>query len=262
MKIFLAIISILALSLLGCKDKNVVNPDGNTSINPLDTLTQFNGLVVPSEGTVEINLSHVFANKQITLNSANYVNASNDTFNIEDLRYYFTNLSFQKQNGDWVNLKNYQLVDIKTSSSQTFTITKLPAGHYKAVKYMLGVDSVSNSSGLQDGALDPSWGMFWTWNTGYIFFRIMGRNPNSSRAYSLDLGGNENLPSVVNDLNTYKLKNKNPKIYFEMDINEMFQNPSNYKFDSDGWAIHTNTASGATKLALNMMDMVKIKKIE
>jgi hypothetical protein len=253
-------ISILVLS--ACKDKVVTTPDENNGINPLDTITSFNGLVVPNEGTVEVNLSHVFDKQPITLNIVNYINAANDTFNIEDLRYYFTNLSFQKQNGDWVNLKSYHLVDFKTTSTQTFTISKLPAGHYKAVKYMLGVDSISNSSGLQEGALDPSWGMFWTWNTGYIFFRIMGRNPNSARAYSLDLGGNENLPTVVNDLNSFKLKNKNPKIYFEMDVNEMFQNPSNYKFDSDGWAIHTNTASGATKLALNMMDMVKVKKIE
>ena len=262
MKNILVIISILSLTILGCKDKNVVTPSDNNGVNPLDTITLFNGLVVPNEGTVEVNLSHIFDKQQITLNTVNYINAANDTFNIEDLRYYFTNLSFQKQNGDWVNLKNYQLVDIKTASTQTFTISKLPAGHYKAVRYMLGVDSVSNSSGLQEGALDPSRGMFWTWNTGYIFFRIMGRNPNSSRAYSLDLGGNENLPMVVNDLNSFKVKNKNPKISFEMDVNEMFQNPSIYKFEQDGWAIHTNTAPGAGKLALNMMDMVKVKKIE
>ena len=262
MKNILVFISILLLSVLGCKDKTVITPSDNNVVNPLDTITVFNGLVVPNEGTVEVNLSHIFGKNPVILNTANYINAASDTFNIEDLRYYFSNLSFQKQNGDWVNLKNYHLIDIKTASTQTFTISKLPAGHYKAVKYMLGVDSVSNGSGLQEGALDPSWGMFWTWNTGYIFFRIMGRNPNSARAYSLDLGGNENLPTVVNDLNSFKLKNKNPKIYFEMDVNEMFQNPSNYKFDSDGWAIHTNTASGATKLALNMMDMVKAKKIE
>jgi hypothetical protein len=35
-----------------------------------------------------------------------------------------------------------------------------------AIKFLLGVDSLKNVSGIQTGALDPAKGMFWTWNTG------------------------------------------------------------------------------------------------
>ncbi len=37
------------------------------------------------------------------------------------------------------------------------------------------MDSARNCSGIQSGALDPVNGMFWTWNTGYIFFKLEGR---------------------------------------------------------------------------------------
>jgi hypothetical protein len=258
--IFVSIISILVIT--SCKDKNISTPDENNSINPLDTISSFTGLVVPKNGSLEINLSHFYKAQLLTLNTVNYVNAANDTFNVEDLRYYFSNFSLQKQNGEWVNLKNYHLIDFKSISTHKFIITNLPAGHYKAIKYLLGIDSISNTSGLQEGALDPSWGMFWTWNSGYIFYRIMGRNPRTSRTFSFDLGGNENLPILENSLASFKLKTSNPKLYLKMDVNEMFELPFNYSFETDGYAIHTNTDAGARKLSVNMCDMVSLNRIE
>lgn len=39
---------------------------------------------------------------------------------------------------------------------------------------MIGVDSLTSVSGAMGGDLDPTKGMFWTWKTGYIFFKIEG----------------------------------------------------------------------------------------
>ena len=44
---------------------------------------------------------------------------------------------------------------------------------------MIGVDSLHNCSGAQSGVLDPINGMFWTWNTGYIFMKLEGKSPAS-----------------------------------------------------------------------------------
>ncbi|MFY8021059.1 MAG: MbnP family protein [Bacteroidia bacterium] len=260
MKNGLLIVLFIFSVLSACKDKDVSTPI--ESVNALDTMTNFVGLVIPKEGSLDISLTHFYASKPLVLNTDIYVNAANDTFNVEELRYYFTNLSLQKADGSWINLKNYQLIDFKTPQTSSFTINKIPAGHYKSLRFYLGVDSLNNTSGLQEGALDPSWGMFWTWNSGYIFYRIMGRNPNTGRTFSFDLGGNENLPLIVADLNSFKLKKQQVKLSLKMDINEMFQNPMVYSFVSDGYAIHTNTASGAHKLAANMNDMVSVSNIE
>ena len=260
MKKLITLIIILLNIFISCKDKDVSGP--TESVNALDTITNFTGVIIPKEGSLEINLSHFYKQKALVLNTDVYVNAANDTFNIEELRYYFTNLSLQKNDGTWINLKNYQLIDFKSPQTTSFIINKVPAGHYKSLSFYLGVDSLNNTSGLQEGALDPSWGMFWTWNSGYIFYRIMGRNPNTGRTFSFDLGGNENLPMISADLNSFKIKKQQVKMSLKMDINEMFQNPMVYSFVTDGYAIHTNTASGAHKLAANMSDMVSVSNIE
>lgn len=257
-KIVVALIAGFVSSLLlvsSCKKDGGETQSNN---NPLDTLTQFSGLVLPSSGSIDVEVSNMFGLMPVTLNSQIYSTSAGDTFNIEDLRYYFTNFSLQRKSGEWVNLKNYHLISQKDPASMKIRLVGVPAGHYMNIRVSLGVDSVANTSGLQEGALDPSWGMFWTWNTGYIFFRISGRNPNSGVSYSLDLGGNENLPEVTCSLENFKVKTTVAKLKLKVDMAEMFMNPFEYSFAKDGRAIHTNTAPGAFKLSSNMRDMVSI----
>jgi hypothetical protein len=54
------------------------------------------------------------------------------------------------------------------------------------------VDSALNCSGAQSGALDPVNGMFWTWNTGYIYFKLEGYatdSPNDLQKIEYHIGG-------------------------------------------------------------------------
>lgn len=56
----------------------------------------------------------------------------------------------------------------------------------------LGVDSILNTCGALSGDLDPSLGMYWTWNTGYINVKIEGRSKNCSalkHEFQFHLGG-------------------------------------------------------------------------
>jgi hypothetical protein len=65
------------------------------------------------------------------------------------------------------------------------------------------VDSLHNCSGAQSGDLDPVKGMFWTWNSGYIFFKLEGKSPAShspGNIFEFHVGGyrkpNNNLRGV------------------------------------------------------------------
>jgi len=72
------------------------------------------------------------------------------------------------------------------------------------------------------------------------------------------LGGDNNLPHLVLSLTDFKVKSVMPQLGIHMDLNEIFQSPSNYSFVNDGMAIHSNTSPGAIKLAKNMEDMAKV----
>jgi hypothetical protein len=55
---------------------------------------------------------------------------------------------------------------------------------------LLGVDSATNVSGAFGGDLDPTNGMYWTWQSGYINVKVEGRSPAApGGVFELHLGG-------------------------------------------------------------------------
>ena len=96
------------------------------------------------------------------------------------LKYYVSNFTLVKADGSETNFKNYQLLDASEPSSLTFALDSVLNGEYTSVKFLIGVDSSRNHTGVQDGALDPVHGMIWSWNTGYIFFKHEGNFKDST----------------------------------------------------------------------------------
>jgi hypothetical protein len=74
----------------------------------------------------------------------------------------------------------YHLIDISRPAEQVIR-TQIQEGEYLYLEFLLGVDSARNVSGVQSGALDPLKGMFWTWNSGYIFAKLEGTSPQSTQ---------------------------------------------------------------------------------
>lgn len=74
----------------------------------------------------------------------------------------------------------YYLIDAGRRTEQVIH-TSVPEGEYFYLEFLLGVDSARNVSGVQSGALDPLKGMFWTWNSGYIFAKLEGTSPQSTQ---------------------------------------------------------------------------------
>lgn len=247
------------IGINSCKKTTEIS--NSVQINPLDTITNFSGLIVPRNGEITFSLSYFYDNMPLVFDSKNYTNAAADTFTILELKHYLTNIILTNNKGDQINLKNYHLLDAKVSSSTTITIQNVPAGNYTSLSFLLAVDSARNHGGLQEGALDPAYGMFWTWNTGYIFYRINGIT-TTGKNYSFDIGGDENLPEVNIDFSSKKVKSQHPKFGFKMEVSELYKNPNNYSFKNDGYTIHSGIDPAAKKLSDNMKDMVTLNTLE
>lgn len=84
----------------------------------------------------------------------------------------------------------YQLVDLEDSTSWSVDLGQ--AMTFDSLTFMLGVDSLTNVSGVMPNDLDPIKGMYWTWNSGYINVKLEGSSPVSpyaSHQFELHLGG-------------------------------------------------------------------------
>jgi hypothetical protein len=117
-----------------------------------------------------LRLKHVVNGAPMVLGN-NYLNAAGDTFKISVFKYYLSNISL-----DSVKVPGYFLVNEDSAASK---VIPLPKGRFKRLSFTIGVDSLLNCSGAQEGALDPLYGMFWTWNTGYIMAKLEGTSPSS-----------------------------------------------------------------------------------
>ncbi|MFT3979653.1 MAG: hypothetical protein QM687_04225 [Ferruginibacter sp.] len=103
---------------------------------------------------------------------SSYTNAHGESYTVTRLKFYISNISLDDKKSNAV-----YLVDAFSADS---VVLQLPKGEYHTIRFTLGIDSILNCSGAQDGALDPLNGMFWTWNSGYIFFKMEGYSPASA----------------------------------------------------------------------------------
>ena len=137
---------------------------------------------------LRIEISHVVGDAPLQLGDS-YKTAAGDAWSAERLRYYLSNFRLRRADGGWFvnpqsadSSRGYFLVDEADAASKQFQIGPLPAGSYSGIEFLVGVDAARNGAGAQTGTLDPARGLFWTWNTGYIFFQFEGHSPQSSDA--------------------------------------------------------------------------------
>ena len=141
----------------------------------------------------------------LVMNNGRYTNAFVDTFIVTTINYYISNIILEKENSDgsiyyYVVPKeeSYFLIRGNESASRTFTLSNIPVGQYTGVSFMVGVDSTKSTADIEErtGVLDPieNDDMYWTWNSGYIFFKLEGRSPqapevNGQQLFRYHIGG-------------------------------------------------------------------------
>ncbi|SFB76851.1 hypothetical protein SAMN05421780_101382 [Flexibacter flexilis DSM 6793] len=96
-----------------------------------------------------------------------------DSLTITNLKFYITDLQYFK-NDSLVgsSSKKAYLIDAFETISQEIIESKL--FDFNKIKFKLGIDSLTNVAGVLDGNLDPIHGMYWTWQSGYINFKLEG----------------------------------------------------------------------------------------
>lgn len=155
---------LLATTLfIGCDKDETTPPDGNKT------------------GIFKLELEHVFASQGFQLNSTNpFTTENNEQVTFTTFKYFVSNIKLQSANGTWVQPESYYLIDIANGAKPVLTLNNVPENDYTAIEFMIGVDSTRNVSGAQTGALATTTGMFWTWNSGYIFLKAEGTSPQAN----------------------------------------------------------------------------------
>jgi hypothetical protein len=247
--------------LIGCKpdeDKPTnQQPAPTQSITPPEN---FRGLFFSLNGTLNLSFQHTFGNSTFQLAPTQFITNANDTLVFTDLVYYVSHIRLTRADGSILNLQNNHLLNHQTGRT-SFTVN-VPQGHYTKLDLLLGVDSVNNHSGMQEGDLDPANGMFWTWNTGYIFYRIKGRHGTANTAFVYDVGGLQNLVNISIDLNAYQVNKTAISCTLKHDVAAFFNTPNMLNLRQITNQVHTATSPILPTITANMRQMITIQSIQ
>lgn len=215
---------------------------------------------------LKISIENVVNGQPLVLNTGAYTNANGDAFTVTRYRYFISNIELTADDGSkYTESESYHLIDQEDAASMQFVISP-PAGNYKSVKFLLGVDSLKNVSGAQTGALGPGSGMFWDWNSGYVMAQFEGTSASSPEGILLfHTGGFSGKFNVLRwvSLNfptpAIAANDKMPVIHITSDVAEWFKTPVTIDFSK---LYINNGGQNACTIADNYADMFKVQRVD
>lgn len=138
-----------------------------------------------------VQFQPTFLEKNIVLGEPIF-DKNGDSLAIQTLKFYLGNFVFLKNGAVIFSEKSHRLLDLEDENSLGFDF-KIPQNlDFDNLQFDLGVDSLTNVSGAMGGDLDPTRGMFWTWQSGYINLKIEGFSAKSTArngGFQFHLGG-------------------------------------------------------------------------
>jgi len=263
----------VALIISACSKKDDVAPEFEES-NLAPFSVEFDNIV--GERTLALNNM-----------SSLYTNASGERFSISMLQYFISNIKLSTADGKsyTVNPDSSYFLIKGADKATRFAKVKVPEGDYTKLSFTLGVDSLRSTMDIskRTGVLDPaangdhdSGGMYWGWNSGYIFFKMEGNSsvisddvngdPTGKKQFKYHIGGFggysaptiNNVKTITVDLTTAGIakvrKDRQSNVHLFVDVMKVFNGKNAFSI-----AAHPNVmfSDYSTNIAVNLTEMFK-----
>lgn len=209
-------------------------------------------------GDLVLKFDHFVGNQPLQLNTTTYKNASGEDFTVRTFNYFVSNIVLTKADGSKYTVpqdSSYFVVFESLPASKRVTLRNIPAADYTDVQFVLGIDSLRNTMDLskRQGVLDPGnslfaehGGMYWSWNSGYIFVKLEGSSPQApkdpagNQLFRLHIGGFGGMNSrTINNIKTILLpigstparvrENATPEVHLIVDALKVMNGPTNIR---------------------------------
>ncbi len=139
-----------------------------------------------------MHFNPVFNSQSILAGQASF-DFQGDSLAIHTLKFYLSNIAFLKNGKEiWREKNSFHLLDIEDLNFLSISFSPGADIEFDALKFDLGIDSLTNVSGAFGGDLDPTKGMYWAWNSGYVNFKIEGyfeKCPARNHEFQFHIGG-------------------------------------------------------------------------
>lgn len=267
----LSIIILAALALSSCSKKDEVTPDfEEQNLAPLS-----------------IEFDNIVGGRTLAFNNVTvpYTNALGEKFSISTVQYFISNVKVTTTGGQQYTVKqdsSYFLINGADRATR-FAKFRVPEGDYSKLTFVLGVDSLRSTMPVdkRTGVLDPATGgsmetggMYWGWNSGYIFFKLEGNSevitddqlgdPTGKKQFKYHIGGFggysaptiNNIKTITVDLNSAGIarvrKDRQSNIHLFVDLMKFFNGDNTFSIKA-----HPNVmfSEYSTNISKNFKDL-------
>lgn len=150
------------------------------------------GAIIAQPDNVKVTFKFLFNGTPLKLDSMYRI--GNDSFRVSTLKLYISALRVLDgaKRAVYTEQESFHLIDLSDPPSNTLVVPAAPLQHAAWISFCLGIDSVTNVSGAMGGDLDPTKGMYWTWQSGYINVKLEGSSSlchSRKHEFQFHLGG-------------------------------------------------------------------------
>lgn len=221
------------------------------------------------KNSVSLDFDNRVGDQKLVLGTPAYKNAAGEPFAVTRFNYFVSNIKLKHENGTVLTFPNqYFLVRQADASSQKIKLNNVPSGNYTELSFMVGVDSLKSISPVAErtGVLDPTSygddGMYWSWNSGYIFMKLEGTSTaipttaSANQAFAIHVGGYgggwNGAAKTANNLRTVTVPITNPatvrgniapEIHLFANVATIFDGPTKMSLAKTS-AIHSPAVAG------------------
>lgn len=152
-------------------------------------------LFLPNIVTSQKNISFIAksGDSNFLMNENNLI--LNDTICISVIKFYISKVKLLKDS--IVTFKDDKLgylIDLSQEGTNSINLTVSEDVEFNRINFQLGIDSSTHMEGVKGDDLDPTNGMYWTWKSGYINFKMEGFSlncPARNNYFQFHIGGYE-----------------------------------------------------------------------
>ncbi len=242
------------------------------------TKNEVEAIDVNTKNTVLVEFDNRVDDQKLALGSTPYKTAAGEDFTLTTFNYFVSNIALKKADGSVLKFPDqYFLIRQADPKSQAIQLKDVPSGDYNAITFSIGVDSSKSVSPVAErtGVLDVTSygddGMYWSWNSGYIFLKIEGTSSvvpvraSGERSFQMHVGGYgggfNGGAKLPNNLRTMTLPTTttatvrssiSPTIHLIVDAKKLFDGPNKISLATTN-SVHSPAV--ATPIADNFAGM-------
>lgn len=175
--------------------------------------------------SVQFSVSTTFGATPLDLVDSAFTTNDSKHLKITEVKFYLSKIQLLRNGKIVLEEKNgFHLVDAGQTNPFIIVVNNTQNISFDQVQFNLGIDSTTNVSGAMGGDLDPTKGMYWTWQSGYINFKLEGTSPlctTRNNEFQFHLGGYQKPNYCLQPL-SFPIKNSS-KIDLNLDVQKILE---------------------------------------